>query len=105
MSREWKQVRVRIPHDLYAEIEAAALAKGDRAQSEILTRIRRGSNPRQEAAAHASGVTLGEIEVAKKLVESLGAVLGQMRDHARPASPAPSDFGDEISDDPDAQED
>lgn len=84
MSREWTQIRVRIPAELHAEIEAEALAAGSTLQREILMRILRGSKSqtRTIAKTRAYASVKGELDVASKLVASLAAVVDQMRLHA-----------------------
>lgn len=77
MSRDWTQVRVRIPADLHAEVESAALAAGSTVQRELLMRIVRGSQTSPGPVA--MGAVRGEIEVAEKLVSSLAAVVDQMK--------------------------
>jgi hypothetical protein len=80
MSRDWTQIRVRIPAELHAEIENEALASGSTMQREILMRIIRGSktNTRTIASTRAYATVKGELDVASKLVSSLGAVVNQM---------------------------
>lgn len=79
MSREWIQLRIRIPAELHAEVEAAATASGSSVQRELLMRIKKGSRPEPVAPSHARGMIAGELDVCEKLVESLRSVIHQMK--------------------------
>lgn len=88
MSRDWIQVRLRLPPELHAEIEAQALASGSTMQRELLSRVMRG-DPRSQARggnAPEYAVIAGELEVATKLIDSLSAMVNQMKRAAATAA-------------------
>lgn len=81
MSRDWIQLRLRVPPELHKELEDDALAHGSTIQRELMVRIKRGSGEVLEGTtatlAHAS--VRGELEVAEKMVASLSALIAQMK--------------------------
>lgn len=82
--KEWKQTRVRLPIDLYHEIEEEALQQGVKPQQVILTRVQRGS-PKYRArlrsvdGTRAYAQLKGELDVAEKMVASLAAIIHNMQ--------------------------
>jgi hypothetical protein len=87
-TRDWIQLRVRVPSDLHREIEREAMRLGSTVQRELLTRVLRGSrkDARPVTTARAYAQVKGELDVAKKLTESLQAVIEQMHSAAESAS-------------------
>jgi hypothetical protein len=75
---EYVQKRFRIPKSLHDELEADAIAYGTNVQRELVSRLIRGSR-KASSAGMSAGITVGELEVAQKLNESLSAVLGNMK--------------------------
>ncbi|MEM9043477.1 MAG: hypothetical protein AAGC81_02195 [Pseudomonadota bacterium] len=75
VSRNWEQIRLRIPTELHQEIVDAAERQGIRKQNELLSRIVKGSRPGASGSPR-------ELRVVSQLCDTIDTVIGQLRSGA-----------------------